>query len=66
MRSRLPFLGRKVRAGFLLLDADLSALRRVQATIEATGATVIDWFLSITGRPTGSPKPSRATARRDV
>lgn len=41
-------VGHKAHAGFLLLDPDLWTLRRLQATIEGAGFSVVDSFLSIT------------------
>ena len=41
-------IGHKAHAGFLLLGPDLWAIRRLQATIEGSGLSVVDSFLSIT------------------
>lgn len=41
-------VGHKAHAGFLLLDADLWALRRTQAGIETAGTRVTNSFLSVT------------------
>jgi chlorite dismutase len=41
-------LGHKAHLGFMLLDPDLWALRRMQAQIEGAGADIVNSFLSIT------------------